>query len=158
MTNWTLVNFIWALALPKLWYEFFILDLPYICIMLLASQVFMMLPPSRRRLCSNFDQEEAARIDDAMLILRFLQRFILAFIARLHSCWCITLSFLPQVPARIEKLINEKQFYAAVQLHVQSALMLEREGLQTVGQLKLHSWFYLHIFLVAARKKRWTKF
>lgn len=38
-----------------------------------------------------------------------------------------------QVPARIEKLIAEKQFYAAVQLHAQSVLMLEREGLQTVG-------------------------
>lgn len=40
---------------------------------------------------------------------------------------------MSQVPARIEKLIAEKQFYAAVQLHVHSALMLEREGLQTVG-------------------------
>jgi hypothetical protein len=37
-----------------------------------------------------------------------------------------------QVPARIEKLIAEKQYYAAVQLHVQSMMMLER-GLQTVG-------------------------
>lgn len=37
-----------------------------------------------------------------------------------------------QVPARIEKLISEKQFYAAAQLHVQSSLMLEREGLQMV--------------------------
>lgn len=37
-----------------------------------------------------------------------------------------------QVPARIEKLISEKQLYAAVQLHVQSTLMLEREGLQAV--------------------------
>lgn len=42
-------------------------------------------------------------------------------------------SNVAQVPARIEKLIAEKQFYAAVQLHAQSALMLEREGLQTVG-------------------------
>ncbi|XP_027367422.1 exocyst complex component SEC8 isoform X2 [Abrus precatorius] len=40
-----------------------------------------------------------------------------------------------QVPSRIEKLISEKQFYAAVQLHVQSILMLER-GLQTVGALQ----------------------
>ncbi|KAL0303384.1 UNVERIFIED_CONTAM: Exocyst complex component SEC8 [Sesamum radiatum] len=38
---------------------------------------------------------------------------------------------IAKVPARIEKLIAEKQFYAAVQLHVQSALMLEREGLQS---------------------------
>ncbi|CAN4126609.1 unnamed protein product [Withania somnifera] len=43
---------------------------------------------------------------------------------------------IAKVPARIEELINEKQFYAAVQLHVQSALMLEREGLQTVGALQ----------------------
>ncbi|XP_057531492.1 exocyst complex component SEC8 [Amaranthus tricolor] len=43
---------------------------------------------------------------------------------------------LSKVPARMEKLINEKQFYAAVQLHVQSTLMLEREGLQTVGALQ----------------------
>ncbi|PIN24439.1 hypothetical protein CDL12_02790 [Handroanthus impetiginosus] len=39
---------------------------------------------------------------------------------------------IAKVPARIEKLIAEKQFYAAVQLHVQSSLMLEREGLQTL--------------------------
>lgn len=43
---------------------------------------------------------------------------------------------LSKVPARIEKLIAEKQFYAAVQVHVQSALMLDREGLQTVGALQ----------------------
>ncbi|KAL9261525.1 Exocyst complex component SEC8-like protein, partial [Drosera capensis] len=43
---------------------------------------------------------------------------------------------IAKVPARIEKLIAEKQFYAAVQLHVQSALMLEREGLQMVGALQ----------------------
>ncbi|GAB2293068.1 exocyst subunit [Dionaea muscipula] len=43
---------------------------------------------------------------------------------------------IAKVPAHIEKLIAEKQFYAAVQLHVQSALMLEREGLQTVGALQ----------------------
>lgn len=43
---------------------------------------------------------------------------------------------IAKVPARIEKLISEKQFYAAVQLHIQSALMLEREGLQTVGALQ----------------------
>ncbi|KAH7547856.1 hypothetical protein JRO89_XS14G0027800 [Xanthoceras sorbifolium] len=43
---------------------------------------------------------------------------------------------IAKVPAHIEKLIAEKQFYAAVQMHVQSALMLEREGLQTVGALQ----------------------
>lgn len=44
-----------------------------------------------------------------------------------------------QVPARIEKLIADKQFYAAVQLLAQSALMLEREGLQTVSFLNTYS-------------------
>lgn len=43
---------------------------------------------------------------------------------------------IAKVPARIEKFIAEKQFYAAVQLHVQSTLMLEREGLQMVGALQ----------------------
>jgi exocyst complex component 4 len=43
---------------------------------------------------------------------------------------------IAKIPGRIEKLVAEKQFYAAVQLHVQSALMLEREGLQTVGALQ----------------------
>ncbi|KAK2439505.1 exocyst complex component SEC8 [Trifolium repens] len=42
---------------------------------------------------------------------------------------------IAKVPARIEKLIAEKQYYAAVQLHVQSMMMLER-GLQTVGALQ----------------------
>ncbi|XP_020229640.1 exocyst complex component SEC8 [Cajanus cajan] len=42
---------------------------------------------------------------------------------------------IAKVPARIEKLITEKQFYAAIQLHVQSILMLER-GLQNVGALQ----------------------
>lgn len=56
-----------------------------------------------------------------------------------------------QVPARIEKLIAEKQFYAAIQLHVQSMLMLEREGLQTVGSqflTILFDCFYDHDFIV----------
>ncbi|XVE68804.1 hypothetical protein DITRI_Ditri09bG0099700 [Diplodiscus trichospermus] len=43
---------------------------------------------------------------------------------------------IAKVPARIEKLISDKQFYAAVQLHIQSAMMLEREGLRTVGALQ----------------------
>ncbi|KAL9419115.1 hypothetical protein AB3S75_036963 [Citrus x aurantiifolia] len=43
---------------------------------------------------------------------------------------------IAKVPARVEKLIAGKQYYAAVQLHAQSALMLEREGLQTVGALQ----------------------
>lgn len=41
-----------------------------------------------------------------------------------------------KVPDRIENLMAEKQLYAAVQLHVQSMLMLEREGLQAVGALQ----------------------
>lgn len=67
---------------------------------------------------------------------------------QLHQLWyrSVTLrhiiSLLDQieavakVPARIEKLISERQFYAAVQLHVQSTVMLEREGLQAVGALQ----------------------
>ncbi|XP_026381574.1 exocyst complex component SEC8-like [Papaver somniferum] len=43
---------------------------------------------------------------------------------------------IAKVPSRIEKLIAEKQFYAAVQLLIQSTLMLEREGLQAVGALQ----------------------
>ncbi|KAJ8748917.1 hypothetical protein K2173_013352 [Erythroxylum novogranatense] len=43
---------------------------------------------------------------------------------------------IAKVPARIEKLIADKQFYAAVQVHAQSTLMLEREGLQAVGALQ----------------------
>ncbi|CAL5006919.1 unnamed protein product [Urochloa decumbens] len=43
---------------------------------------------------------------------------------------------IAKVPARIENLMAEKQLYAAVQLHVQSMLMLEREGLQAVGALQ----------------------
>ncbi|XP_020274192.1 exocyst complex component SEC8 isoform X2 [Asparagus officinalis] len=41
-----------------------------------------------------------------------------------------------KVPARIEKLIEDGQLYAAVQLHAQSTLVLEREGLQVVGALQ----------------------
>ncbi|CAN6992108.1 unnamed protein product [Brassica rapa subsp. trilocularis] len=37
-----------------------------------------------------------------------------------------------KVPSCIEKLIADKQFYAAIQVYLQSSLMLEREGLQTV--------------------------
>ncbi|KAJ0771234.1 putative Sec8 exocyst complex component specific domain, exocyst complex component Sec8/EXOC4 [Helianthus annuus] len=43
---------------------------------------------------------------------------------------------IAQVPTRINKLIDENQLYAAVQVHVQSARMLEREGLQSVGALQ----------------------
>ncbi|XP_024372095.1 exocyst complex component SEC8 isoform X2 [Physcomitrium patens] len=41
-----------------------------------------------------------------------------------------------QVPARIERLAAEKRYYAAVQLHLQSISMLDREGIQTVGALQ----------------------
>lgn len=37
-----------------------------------------------------------------------------------------------QVPARIERLAAEKRYYAAVQLHLQSISMLDREGIQSV--------------------------
>lgn len=43
---------------------------------------------------------------------------------------------IAKVPARIEKLISDNQLYAAAQSLVQSVLMLEREGLQTVGALQ----------------------
>ncbi|KAL2621943.1 hypothetical protein R1flu_002148 [Riccia fluitans] len=67
---------------------------------------------------------------------------------QLHQQWCrsVTLrhviSLLDQidkvakVPAQIEKLIAEKKYYAAVQLHIQSISMLEREGIQSVGALQ----------------------
>lgn len=38
-----------------------------------------------------------------------------------------------QVPARIERLAAEKRYYAAVQLHLQSISMLDREGIQSVS-------------------------
>eukprot|EP01018_Ginkgo_biloba_P010843 Gb_36536 [translate_table: standard] len=67
---------------------------------------------------------------------------------QLHQLWyrSVTLrhiiSLLDQidnvskVPARIDKLIADKQYYAAVQLHLQSTSMLEREGIQGVGALQ----------------------
>ncbi|XP_073117058.1 exocyst complex component SEC8 [Elaeis guineensis] len=67
---------------------------------------------------------------------------------QLHQLWYRSLTLrhilslldqvegVAKVPARIEKLIIEKQLYAAVQLLVQSTLMLEREGLQVVGALQ----------------------
>ncbi|KAJ4768752.1 Exocyst complex component Sec8-like [Rhynchospora pubera] len=67
---------------------------------------------------------------------------------QLHQLWYRSLTLrhilslldqiegVAKVPSRIEKLIAEKQLYAAVQLHVQSMLMLEREGLQVVGALQ----------------------
>ncbi|CAN1238310.1 Exocyst complex component SEC8 [Linum grandiflorum] len=55
-------------------------------------------------------------------------RHIIALLDQIES--------ISKVPGRIEKLIAEKQFYAAIQSLVQSSLMLEREGLQTVGALQ----------------------
>ncbi|CAN1780283.1 Exocyst complex component SEC8 [Linum perenne] len=55
-------------------------------------------------------------------------RHIIALLDQIES--------ISKVPSRIEKLIAEKQFYAAIQSLVQSSLMLEREGLQTVGALQ----------------------
>lgn len=96
------------------------------------------------RLFSESTQSIAVLKDD----LSEAKRLLGARNKQLHQLWyrSVTLrhiiSLLDQiegiakVPARIEKLIAEKQFYAAAQLHVQSALMLEREGLQTVGALQ----------------------
>ena len=60
---------------------------------------------------------------------------------QIYSCIVIhsTANNCLQVSARIEKLIAEKQLYAAVQLHVHSALMLEREGLQVVSSLPIQN-------------------
>ncbi|CAL1374214.1 unnamed protein product [Linum trigynum] len=55
-------------------------------------------------------------------------RHIIALLDQIES--------IAKVPAHIEKLIAEKQFYAAIQSLIQSSLMLEREGLQTVGALQ----------------------
>ncbi|KAI5072276.1 hypothetical protein GOP47_0012382 [Adiantum capillus-veneris] len=41
-----------------------------------------------------------------------------------------------QVPSRIEKFIAEKQYYAAVQLYLQSTSLLDREGTNGVGALQ----------------------
>ncbi|XP_074589069.1 exocyst complex component SEC8-like [Curcuma longa] len=66
---------------------------------------------------------------------------------QLHQLWYRSLTLrhalalldqiesVSKVPARIEKLIADKQYYAAVQLQVQSMLVLER-GLQVVGALQ----------------------
>lgn len=92
--------------------------------------------------------ESAQSIGVLKVDLSDAKKFLGAHNKQLHQLWyrSVTLrhiiSLLDQiegiakVPARIEKLVAEKQFYAAVQLHVQSALMLEREGLQTVGALQ----------------------
>ncbi|XP_047332675.1 exocyst complex component SEC8 [Impatiens glandulifera] len=92
--------------------------------------------------------ESTERIDGLKGDLADAKKLLGARNKQLHQLWyrSVTLrhiiSLLDQiesiakVPARIEKLIAEKQFYAAVQLHLQSSLMLEREGLQTVGALQ----------------------
>lgn len=76
------------------------------------------------------------------------KRVISARNKQLHQLWYRSMTLrhiislldqienIAQVPDRINKLIDENQFYAAVQVHVQSARMLEREGLQTVGALQ----------------------
>ncbi|KAH6782856.1 subunit of exocyst complex 8 [Perilla frutescens var. hirtella] len=92
--------------------------------------------------------ESAQSIGELKVDLAQSKKLLGAHNKQLHQLWyrSVTLrhiiSLLDQiegiakVPARIEKLIAEKQFYAAVQLHVQSSLMLEREGLQAVGALQ----------------------
>ncbi|KAI3809213.1 hypothetical protein L1987_25183 [Smallanthus sonchifolius] len=76
------------------------------------------------------------------------KRVISARNKQLHQLWYRSMTLrhiislldqienIAQVPTRINKLIDENQLYAAVQVHVQSARMLEREGLQTVGALQ----------------------
>ncbi|XP_057798893.1 exocyst complex component SEC8 [Salvia miltiorrhiza] len=92
--------------------------------------------------------ESAQSLGELKVDLAQAKKLLGAHNKQLHQLWyrSVTLrhiiSLLDQVegiakvPARIEKLIAEKQFYAAVQLHVQSSLMLEREGLQAVGALQ----------------------
>ncbi|XP_047966594.1 exocyst complex component SEC8-like isoform X2 [Salvia hispanica] len=92
--------------------------------------------------------ESAESLGELKVDLAQAKKLLGAHNKQLHQLWyrSVTLrhiiSLLDQVegiakvPARIEKLIAEKQFYAAVQLHVQSSLMLEREGLQAVGALQ----------------------
>ncbi|XP_010250744.1 PREDICTED: exocyst complex component SEC8-like isoform X2 [Nelumbo nucifera] len=92
--------------------------------------------------------ESAESIGTLKVDLAEAKKFLSSRNKQLHQLWyrSVTLrhiiSVLDQiesiakVPARIEKLIADKQLYAAVQLHVQSTLMLEREGLQAVGALQ----------------------
>ncbi|XP_042035948.1 exocyst complex component SEC8-like [Salvia splendens] len=92
--------------------------------------------------------ESAQSLGELKVDLAQAKKLLGAHNKQLHQLWyrSVTLrhiiSLLDQVegiakvPARIEKLIAEKQFYAAVQLHVHSSLMLEREGLQAVGALQ----------------------
>ncbi|XP_065861564.1 exocyst complex component SEC8 [Euphorbia lathyris] len=92
--------------------------------------------------------ESAESIDTLKIDLAEAKKRLGTRNKQLHQLWyrSVTLrhiiSLLDQiegiakVPSRIEKLILEKQFYAAVQLHVQSSIMLEREGLQSVGALQ----------------------
>lgn len=92
--------------------------------------------------------ESAASISVLKVDLADAKKLLGARNKQLHQLWyrSVTLRHIialldqvegiAKVPARIEKLIAEKQFYAAVQLHAQSTLMLEREGLQTVGALQ----------------------
>lgn len=76
------------------------------------------------------------------------KRVISARNKQLHQLWYRSMTLrhiislldqienIAQVPSRINKLIDDNQYYAAVQVHVQSSRMLEREGLQTVGALQ----------------------
>ncbi|KAG6412717.1 hypothetical protein SASPL_125402 [Salvia splendens] len=92
--------------------------------------------------------ESAQSLGELKVDLAQAKKLLGAHNKQLHQLWyrSVTLrhiiSLLDQVegiakvPGRVEKLIAEKQFYAAVQLHVQSSLMLEREGLQAVGALQ----------------------
>ncbi|CAH8283554.1 unnamed protein product [Eruca vesicaria subsp. sativa] len=93
-------------------------------------------------------RESTEKLDDLKHDLADAKKSLGSRNKQLHQLWyrSVTLrhiiSVLDQiegiakVPSRIEKLIDDKQFYAAIQLYLQSSLMLEREGLQTVGALQ----------------------
>lgn len=92
--------------------------------------------------------ESAASISGLKENLNEARKLLGARNKQLQQLWCRSvtirhiISLLDQidnvakVPSRIEKLIAEKRYYAAVQLHLQSTGLLDREGLQGVGALQ----------------------
>ncbi|EEE68461.1 hypothetical protein OsJ_26856 [Oryza sativa Japonica Group] len=84
----------------------------------------------------NYSQVEDVAKADVIWKL-FARKTVVSFYRYFSNfVYQIRVSKYEKVPARIENLMAEKQLYAAVQLHVQSMLMLEREGLQAVGALQ----------------------
>ncbi|CAM6126948.1 unnamed protein product [Calypogeia fissa] len=92
--------------------------------------------------------ESAASIGGLKVNLEEARVLLGAKHKQLHQQWCRSVTLrhvialldqidnVAKVPAQIEKLIAERKFYAAVQLHIQSINMLEREGIQSVGALQ----------------------